>query len=126
MIDATSVAARADRIALFALGALILLQPLWHGWLAPPRVGAPALAAVLATVPWLPVFLATLRNRRRGVLWGGTLALFYFAHGVAVAWSGAGLERLLALVEIALTLLLIVPPGAVAWRARRAARSTAR
>lgn len=125
-IASTATAARAQQVALFALGALILLQPLWHGWLAPPRTGAPMLAAALATLPWLPVLLSTLRNRRRGVLWGGALALFYFAHGVAVAWSGAGTDRLLALIEVALTLLLIVPPGAIAWRERRATRTTAR
>ncbi len=116
----------AQRIALVAMGTLVLLQPLWHGWLAPPRMGSAALAAGLATLPWSLVLLATLRDRAKGVLWGGTLALFYFAHGVALAWSGEGLERGLALGEVVLCLLVILPPGIVAWRAPRPARHSAR
>lgn len=108
------------------MGGLILLQPLWHAVLAPPRIGSPAMAAALAILPWLPVVLATWNNPRRGVLWGGALALFYFSHGVAAAWSGLGTERLLALIEVLLTMLLIVPPGTVAWRERRALRVAAR
>ncbi len=119
-------ASTSQSVALWALCALILLQPLWHGWLAPPRIGAAAVAAAIATLPWLPVMVATWRDPRRGVLWGGTLALFYFAHGVAVAWSDSGTERVLALSQVALTLLVIVPPGAVVWRARRRARVAAR
>ena len=124
--DPDRPAAIAQKVALSALYALIFLQPLWHGWLAPPRIGAPAVAAAIATLPWLLVLIATFRDPSRGVLWGGTLALFYFSHGVAVAWGSSGTERLLALTEIVLTLLVIVPPGAVAWRARREARASAR
>ncbi len=126
MKSAATPALNADRIARASLIALVLLQVVWHGWLAPPRVGPPALAVALATLPWLPVIVATFRNLRRGVLWGGALALFYFSHGVAIAWSASGVERTLALAEVALTLLVIVPPGVVAWRARRAARAAAR
>jgi len=116
----------AQRFALNAAGAFVVLQLVWNGWLAPPRHSNPVLVAALATVPWLLVLAAAARNRARGVLWGGALALFYFAHGVAVAWSGAGIARALALVEIALSLLVILPPGWWAWRERRRLRATAR
>lgn len=104
----------------------MLLQLAWHLWLAPPLHANPVPAAALATVPWLLVLAAAARNRARGVLWGGTLALFYFAHGVAVAWSGSGIARALALVETALNLAVILPPGLWAWRERRRLRSAAR
>ena len=116
----------AQRIALIAAGALVVLQLVWYGWLVPPHHSNPALAAALATIPWLLVLGAAARNRARGVLWGGTLALFYFAHGVAVAWSGAGNARGLALIEIALSLLVILPPGVWVWREQRRRRAAAR
>lgn len=116
----------AQRVALVAVVALALLQVTWHGWLVPPRNAGAFPAAALATIPWLMVLAAAARNRARGVLWGGTLGLFYFAHGVAVAWSGAGNERALALVEIVLSLLVILPPGVWAWRERRRLRAAAR
>ncbi len=105
---------------------MVVLQLAWHGWLVPPRRSAPVMAAALATLPWLLVLAASFRNSARGVLWGGALALFFFAHGVAVAWSGAGILRALALVEIVLSLLVILPPGVWAWRERRRLRAAAR
>lgn len=55
------------------------------------------------------------RNLRRGVLIGGIVGLFYFCHGVSVAWDDAP-ARIPALIEIALTLLVI---GASGWDARK-------
>lgn len=120
------IAASAQGLALFGMLALTVLQPLWYGWLMPPRTASPIIAAILASIPWWLAWMATARSRARGVLWGGAVALFYFSHGVAVAWSGDGIERALALAEVFLTLLVIVPPGTVAWRSRRLARATAR
>lgn len=102
---------------------MVVLQLAWHGWIVPPLRSTPLIGAGMATLPWLLVLAASVRNPARGVLWGGTLALFYFAHGVAVAWSGAGILRALALVEIVLCLLVILPPGMWAWRVRRKLRS---
>ena len=62
--------------------------------------------------------LAALRKPRRALLWVGILALFYFCHGVAEAWSSPA-ERALAMAEIALTLLLIGTLGAGVRRPRR-------
>ena len=54
---------------------------------------------------------AAARPARRALLWVGILSLFYFSHGVAEAWSSHG-ERWLALLEVALTVLLISLLGA--------------
>jgi uncharacterized membrane protein len=53
-------------------------------------------------------------NLRRGVLVGGIVCLFYFCHGVSIAWDDAS-ARGLAILEIALSLIVI---GALGWDAR--------
>ncbi len=68
------------------------------------------LVLAITVVPLLLPLLA-LRDLRRALLWVGILALFYFCHGVAEAWS-APAKCVLALVEIGLTLLLIGALGA--------------
>ncbi len=77
---------------------------------------------VLALLPWLPVAVALRRNPARGLLWAGTVSLGYFAHGtaVAVASTGTTIERILGATQAVLALLVILPPGFAAWRARRA------
>ena len=99
-----------QRLGLLAWAALTALQPVWHAWLFPPAPTALWLVLALTTVPLvLPLF--ALRDVRRTLLWVGILSLFYFSHGVAEAWSSHR-ERWLALVEVALTVLLISLLGA--------------
>lgn len=99
-----------QRLGLLAWAALAALQPVWHGWLFPPAQMPPWLLLAIATAPLL-LPLAALRNARRALLWVGILSLFYFSHGVAEAWSSRS-ERALALVEVALSVLLIGLLGA--------------
>ena len=106
------------RIGLLAWALLVLLQLAWHGWLFPPQAMPPWLLLAVTVVPLLLPLLA-LGNVRRALLWVGMLSLFYFCHGVAEAWSAPG-ERVLAWVEIVLTVGLIAVLGAGVRR--RAAR----
>ncbi|MBN8923416.1 MAG: hypothetical protein BGP10_05390 [Rhodanobacter sp. 68-29] len=106
-----------QKLGLAAWAALAALQLLWHGWLQPSQ-SLPVAAVLAITVVPLLLPLAALRQPRRALLWVGILALFYFCHGVAEAWS-APPERALALAEIALTLLLIGALGAGVRRPRR-------
>ena len=106
----TAPSALPYRIGRLAWFALILLQLVWHGWLARP-VHLPAWLVLAVTVVPLLLPLAALPDLRRALLWVGILSLFYFCHGVAEAWS-APTEKWLALAEIGLTLLLIVALGA--------------
>ncbi|MET0331040.1 MAG: DUF2069 domain-containing protein [Dyella sp.] len=99
-----------DRMGLLAWAALLTLQLTWYAWLAPSRTLPPAMALGLAIVPLLVPLLA-LRRPRRALLWVGMLALFYFCHGVAEAWSAPS-TRTLAWLEILLSLLLIGSLGA--------------
>ncbi|MEW5834807.1 MAG: DUF2069 domain-containing protein [Pseudomonadota bacterium] len=109
------------RLGLAAWAGLILLQLAWHGWLAPPTHLSIALVLAITVVPLL-LPLTALRNVRRALLWVGILSLFYFCHGISEAWSSPD-TRVLALLEITLTLLLIGSLGAGVRR--RAPRGTA-
>ncbi|MBD8900547.1 DUF2069 domain-containing protein [Rhodanobacter sp. DHG33] len=106
-----------QKIGLAAWAALGALQLIWHGWLLKPQSVPMALVLAIAVIPLL-LPLAAVRNPRRALLWVGILALFYFCHGVAEAWSSP-VERALAIVEIVLTLLLIGTLGAGVRRPRR-------
>ncbi|MGH8041766.1 MAG: DUF2069 domain-containing protein [Rudaea sp.] len=97
-----------------ALAGLLILQILWHGWLLPPLSAQRWPTLALACLPLLPGLLVARRNRRRGLLVGGIVSLFYFCHGVSAAWGDPS-ARAFAFVEIALTLLVI---GALGWDAR--------
>jgi uncharacterized membrane protein len=101
-----------------AMLALALLHILWHTWLLPPANTQIAKTLALSVVPLLPGLWVCLRNLRRGVLIGGIVCLFYFCHGVSVAYADSA-ARWLALAEIALTLTVI---GASGWDARRYTR----
>ena len=98
------------RLGAAALLCQLMLQLLWHAWLAPG--GRAGLA--LAVLPLLPAVWICLHNLRRGVLVAGIVSLFYFCHGVADLWSGPG-SHLLSGIEIALSLIVI---GASYWDAR--------
>jgi uncharacterized membrane protein len=106
-----------QKLGLAAWAALAALQLLWHGWLLPPRSVPMAWVLAITLIPLL-LPLAALRKPRRALLWVGILALFYFCHGVAEAWSSPA-ERALAMAEIVLTLLLIAMLGAGVRRPRR-------
>lgn len=102
--------APAHRLGLIAWAALFALQLIWHGWLFPAQSVPAWLLLGFTAVPLLLPLLAS-RQPVRALLWVGILSLFYFSHGVAEAWS-APRERALALIEIALTLVLIAALGA--------------
>jgi uncharacterized membrane protein len=95
---------------LVAWAALVLLQLAWHGVMFPPTQLSMLLVLGITVVPLLlPAF--SLPDKRRALLWVGILSLFYFCHGIAEAWSSPP-ERVPALLEIGLTLLLIGTLGA--------------
>ncbi|WP_158882085.1 DUF2069 domain-containing protein [Rhodanobacter sp. L36] len=106
-----------QRAGLFAWAALTALQLAWYAWLFPPQQMPLWLVLVITVVPLLLPLLA-IRDARRALLWVGILSLFYFCHGIAEAWSSPT-ERWLALIEVALTLLLIGTLGAGVRRKSR-------
>jgi len=108
------------RIGALAWAALVLLQPAWYLWLAPPANGNPAFALLLTLPPLLLPLLALRSGLRRALLWVGIVALFYFCHGIVAAWVIAA-ARLPAIIEVLLCVVLIAALGVDARRGRAAA-----
>lgn len=113
-----------ERIACAAWLALVALQPLWHGLLAPPARVPVAVAVLAATVP-IALPLLALRRLHRALLLAAIVAMAYFCHGVMEAWAAPDV-RALALVEAALALALALAVGTIGLHGRRAARRAAR
>jgi uncharacterized membrane protein len=107
------------RTALAALITLLVLQPLWHAWLAPPKPGLLAPALVLAMAPLLFSLWVAAKSLRRGVLIGGMACLFYFSHGISELWGGAA-PYWPAGVEVALSLIVVCALG---WDVRARKRA---
>ena len=113
-----------ERVALAAWLALIALQPVWHGLVAPPLLVPVALAVTAFTIP-IALPLLAWRRRPRALLIASIVALAYFCHGVMEAWADASV-RALAIAEIALSLALVLAVGTIGLEGRRAARRGAR
>jgi uncharacterized membrane protein len=96
---------------------LIVLQPVWHLWLARDPHAPVGAVLLLSLTPLLLPVLA-IRRPSRALLWAGIVALFYFSHGVAEAWAVPA-DRVYALLEIGFSLLLILALGAGVQRRNR-------
>jgi uncharacterized membrane protein len=103
---------RLSRVVLaLALGALVLLFAAWFRG-DPRYLGALAVFAL----PPLLLLIGVLRGGARAAFWSGVLGLFWFCHGVMLAWERAA-ERGYALVEIVLALAIVL---AASWPGLRA------
>lgn len=102
-------------VGLAAWALLVLLQPAWYLWLAPPTGGHPLFALLLTLPPLLLPLFALRSGARRALLWVGLLTLFYFCHGIVAAWVVES-ARVPALIEVLLCVALI---GALGVDARR-------
>lgn len=106
------MSARGSRIALgVALAALGLLFAAWFR-ADPDYLGALAVFAL----PPLLLLAGVARGSRVAAFWSGVLGLFWFCHGVMLAWDRPA-ERGYALAEVALALAIIV---AASWPGLRA------
>jgi len=82
---------------------LLLLCLAWELWLAPLRPGGSLLA--LKAAPLALPLAGIYAGRRYTYQWASLLILAYFAEGAVRAWSEAGAVRILALAEVALSVL---------------------
>jgi uncharacterized membrane protein len=109
------------RIAAAALFALAALQIAWYGWWSPP-VSIGPLAAISFALIWFALPLAFARqSTERGLLVGALVALLYFSHGVMQCWVSRA-DRAPALIEIALSVIVIAFAGWPAWTRMTARR----
>jgi uncharacterized membrane protein len=105
-------AARPRQVLAATLAALALLFALWF------RDAPQPLAAIaLFAGPPLLLAAAALRSSRVAMFWSGVLALFWFSHGVMLAYDRPA-ERGYALAEVALALLVILAANWSGLRAR--------
>ena len=107
-MTAAATAPRITGAALLALGLLFAL------WFHDDRHAAAAL--LVFALPPLLLAVPAWRGGRRAAFWAGVLALFWFSHGVMVAWTRPP-ERLFAWLEIVLSLVVV---GAASWPGLRA------
>lgn len=105
----------ATTLGFAAWAALVVLQPLWYLWWAPPAGGDASLALAITLPPLLLPLLALRRGAKRALLWIGIISLGYFCHGIVAAYSEPA-ARAPALVEVALCVLLTFSLGAIARR----------
>jgi len=95
---------RAARLTASAsLIALVFLCVAWELWMAPMRAGGSAL--VLKALPLLLPLFGVLRGTRYTYQWSSMLIFAYFTEGVVRAWSERGASQVLAITEIALSLV---------------------
>ena len=71
----------------YALIGLIVLQPLWYGWLAPPELASPWLAIVLMTAPLLVALPFVWRRTKTALVTTGCVLLIHFCVAVAEIWA---------------------------------------
>jgi uncharacterized membrane protein len=98
------------RILLAGLFGLVALFAFWfahEGWPTLAWFAGPPL--LLAALNW--------RGAQKPAFWAGLFALGWFSHGVMVAWSRP-MERELALIEVALSLVVVLAASLPGWRAR--------
>jgi uncharacterized membrane protein len=105
----------ARTLALAGIFGLLLLQVLWLGVIAPTGPGSPAIYIAFMCMPMAPALILLIRRHRAALLVGAIAALLYFCHGVMVAMSEPPV-RALALVEVALSVLVVV---AASWNGLR-------
>jgi uncharacterized membrane protein len=109
-----SLAKRWTALGIFSL---LALQVLWHFFLAPPiKIPAWFVTSVFV-IPLLPVCVLIFIKHRSFAFWGGTLALFYFSHGVMEAWSDRDIWQL-GIAEAMLSVWVIIASSWDGMKAR--------
>ncbi|KAF1691034.1 DUF2069 domain-containing protein [Pseudoxanthomonas koreensis] len=94
--------------------ALLALAALYAAWFHADRHAVAAL--LVFALPPLLLAVPAWRGGRRAAFWAGVFALFWFSHGVMVAWTRPP-ERLFAWGGIVLSLVVV---GAASWPGLRA------
>jgi uncharacterized membrane protein len=109
---------RARALALAALVALIANGLLWELWLAP--IGRGTLA--IKVLPLVLCLVGLLRHRLYTFRWLALLVWLYFLEGVVRGVTERGVSQLMALMEVALSVLLFAACGLYVRRRLRNGR----
>ena len=109
---------RARALALAALVALIANGLLWELWLAPTGRGTLA----IKVLPLVLCLVGLLRHRLYTFRWLSLLVWLYFLEGVLRGVTERGVSQLMALMELALSVLLFAACGLYVRRRLRNGR----
>jgi len=85
----------------WSLVGLIVLQPIWFGWLAPPQLLPPWVAIVALGLPLLLALPFVWRANKTGLVVTGCLLLVHFCLAVAEAWASPA-ARIPAVAQVLL------------------------
>ena len=102
--------------------ALLILQVAWHGFMPAPRSALGWSAFALAVLPLVLLMPGAWRARPAPLFWANLVCLLYFCHGVSEAWTEPSVRRW-ALLEVALSVVVVSAYGAFGLRSRRALRA---
>lgn len=102
--------------------ALLALQVAWHGFMPIPRSALGWSALTIAVLPLLLLIPGAWRARPAPLFWANLVCLLYFCHGVSEAWTEPSM-RGWALLEVALSVVVVSAYGAFGLRSRRALRA---
>lgn len=102
---------------------VLVLQPIWHFWLAPPRQATPLFATLLFVVPLLPAAIGYLTRWQLSNVLAALLLLGYFTIG---SMQAADLRhRVPALIQTALCVVFYLFWLAAVMGEKRAAKRAA-
>ncbi|MFU8832715.1 MAG: DUF2069 domain-containing protein [Wenzhouxiangella sp.] len=91
----------------WSLLGLVILQPLWFGWVQQPEHLPVLLVVAAALAPLLIVLPGVWKLRVRPLVIAGFILLLYFSFGVMEAWANPG-ARIPALLQVALIIVYFV------------------
>jgi uncharacterized membrane protein len=84
----------------WSLLGLVLLQPIWFAWLAPPQALPLGFVLTVTLLPLLMVLPGVWRLRQRPLVIAGFILMFHFCLAVMEAWNPAA--RLPAFLQLGL------------------------
>jgi len=94
-------------LLLFGYFGIMLLLPVWYGWLEPPVMLPPKVALLMLGLPLFAPLRGLLHARSYTVAWSLFLSLVYFTHGVVEAYSKTG-THWPAITEVTLSVCWLI------------------
>lgn len=104
-------------LALLGFFGLFGLLMAWNTILAPSTRFPVALVLLFSVTPLLLPFRGLLHGNLKSSTWMSYVSLIYFTHGVAEAYANPT-ERVYALAEVALSLMLCFGAGFYVYKAK--------
>ncbi len=103
----------------WALVALIVLQPLWFAWLAPPELVPIWMAIAVMGLPLVVLLPFVWRLKKQALVIAGCVLLVHFCLAVAEAWANPA-ARLPAVIQALLIGVYFVAMSSLRFGRRQA------